>query len=79
MSMILLAGLVLVRRNKPNVREFTDHTENFQQEVTRDNWSKESSVQKLDDLTKVGYSPEVARAIIQSEKKVIDESMDNQL
>jgi hypothetical protein len=42
-------------------------------------WEENRTQEKLDDLTKVGYSPEVALAIIENEKKIIDSSIENQL
>jgi hypothetical protein len=46
--------------------------------MKRDFWSEERNDQKLNDLTKVGYSPEVALAIVQNENVVIDNSNENQ-
>jgi hypothetical protein len=77
-TMVLLAGLVLLQRNKPRIGEFTDQTEKIQQSMKRDFWSEERNDQKLNDLTKVGYSPEVALAIVQNENAVIDNSIENQ-
>ncbi len=81
MTMILLAGLVLVQRNKPRVGGFSDDTAKVDaMYVNRPPvWEENRTQEKLDDLTKVGYSPEVALAIIENEKKIIDSSIENQL
>jgi len=77
-TMILLAALVLVQRNKPKIGEFSDYTSKIQKSLNRDYHSEESNNQKLVDLTKVGYSPEVANAIVENEMRIIGDFTENQ-
>jgi hypothetical protein len=81
MGMILLVGLILVQRNRPKIRQFSDDTEDVNAifEKQFQDWNNENTDQKLDDLTKVGYSPEVALAIIENEKKIIEDSIEGQI
>ena len=81
MGVILLIGLILVQRNRPKIRQFSDDTEDVNAifEKQFQDWNNENTDQKLDDLTKVGYSPEVALAIIENEKKIIEDSIEGQI
>ena len=77
-TMVLLAGLVLVQRNKPKISGLSDYTDKIQNSLNRDYEFEENTNQKLVNLTKVGYSPEVAHAIVENEKKVMGDFTENQ-
>ncbi|HIF45388.1 MAG TPA: hypothetical protein EYQ73_01140 [Candidatus Poseidoniales archaeon] len=73
MTVILLAALVLVQRKRPVARGAQDHTARVES-IMNDDWDIERQpVEKtVEDLTDIGYSPEVARAILENEELVRD-------
>ena len=73
MTVILLAALVLVQRKRPVVRGAQDHTARVESMIDED-WDTERQPveKKIEDLTDIGYSPEVARAILENEDRVRD-------
>jgi len=73
MTVILLAALVLVQRKRPVVRGAQDHTARVESMIDED-WDTERQPveKKIEDLTDIGYSPEVARAILENEERVRD-------
>ena len=77
-TMVLLAGLVLVQRNRPKTAKSNDYTNEFENTLKIDSHFEESNNQKLEDLTKVGYSPEVAHAIMENENRIIKDLTENQ-
>ena len=77
-TMVLLAGLVLVQRNRPKTAKSNDYTNEFENTLKIDSHFEESNNQKLEDLTKVGYSPEVAHAIMENENRIMKDLTENQ-
>ena len=77
-TMVLLAGLVLVQRNRPKMAKSNDYTNEFENTLKIDSHFEESNNQKLEDLTKVGYSPEVAHAIMENENRIMKDLTENQ-
>ena len=77
-TMVLLAGLVLVQRNRPKTAKSNDYTNEFEYTLKIDSHFEESNNQKLEDLTKVGYSPEVAHAIMENENRIMKDLTENQ-
>jgi hypothetical protein len=70
---VLLSGLVLVQRSRrsPIAPDYTDEI------IERHNkgvWKEDDSEKRMNDLKQVGYSPEVARAIVQNENQFSEES-----
>jgi hypothetical protein len=70
---VLLSGLVLVQRSRNRTTIAPDYTDEIIDRQRKIIWDEDDSEKRMNDLKKVGYSPEVARAIVQNENQFSEE------
>ena len=70
---VLLSGLVLAQRNRNRNKIAPDYTDEITERERKSAWVENDSEKRMSDLKKVGYSPEVARAIVQNENQFTEE------
>ena len=70
---VLLSGLVLVQRSRRSPIA-PDYTDEIMERHNKGVWKEDDSEKRMNDLKQVGYSPEVARAIVQNENQFSEES-----
>ena len=70
---VFLSGLVLVQRNRYNIKTAPDYTDEISNKLAERSWVEDDSEKRVDNLKLVGYSPEVANAIVENENNLLDE------
>ena len=74
---VLLSGLVLVQRSRSRSTIAPDYTDEIMERDSNSVWKENDPEKRMDDLRQVGYSPEVARAIVQNENQLTEERKKN--
>ena len=70
---VFLSGLVLVQRNRYKIKTAPDYTDEIMHNLMRGHGLKKILKKRVDNLKLVGYSPEVAHAIVEKENNLLDE------
>ena len=70
---VFLSGLVLVQRNRYNIKTAPDYTDEISNKLAERSWVEDDSEKRVDNLKLVGYSPEVANAIVENENNLLEE------
>ena len=70
---VFLSGLVLVQRNRYKIKTAPDYTDEISNKFDERSWVEEDSEKRVDNLKLVGYSPEVANAIVENENNLLEE------
>ena len=71
---VLLSSLVLVQRSRNRSTIAPDYTDEILERESKSVvWNEDDSEKRMNDLKQVGYSPEVARAIVQNENQFSEE------